>query len=154
MASGMMRPAQLAQTAVAAFEEVMAAQDRPRSMIRHVADTAHARAEEALAQVPEAPARDAFGVAFNEVSGHVRTLLCDTGHLPETVTKIRDEAHKLAYQVDGTGEAWHSEFVQAARKLVQNGPDGPGRAGRVTPDVRVESAQTRRPHHADRDSRT
>ncbi|WP_067456278.1 hypothetical protein [Actinomadura macra] len=124
MSSGTMLPARLAQTAAAAFEEVMAAQKQPRSMIRHVADTARERAEAALKDKPKAPAREALGVAFEEVSEHVRTLLYEAGHFPGTVTKIRDEAHKLAYQVHGTGDARHSEFVRTARKLVQDGSDG------------------------------
>ncbi|WP_157430876.1 hypothetical protein [Actinomadura macra] len=124
MSPATMRPAQLAQTAAAAFEEVMAAQERPRSTIRHVTDTARERAEAALKQEPEAPALEAFGVAFNEVSGHVRTLLDEAGYLPGTVTTIRDQAHNLAYQVHATGDAWHSEFLRAARALVHGGPDG------------------------------
>ncbi|WP_067466746.1 hypothetical protein [Actinomadura macra] len=64
-------------------------------------------------------------MALNEVSGHVRSLLEEAGYLPGTVTQIRDEAHQLAYQVHGTGDAWHSDFVRAARALIQDGPGGP-----------------------------
>ncbi|TDD84099.1 hypothetical protein [Actinomadura rubrisoli] len=115
----MMRPARLAGTAVAAFEEAMATQRRPKTMIRFVADAARDTAEEALADAPEAPARVAFDVAFHEVSGIVRRLLEGTGYLAETVAAIRDEAHRLARQVDARGGAADSRFVQAARELVR-----------------------------------
>ncbi|WP_131738871.1 hypothetical protein [Actinomadura roseirufa] len=118
----MMRPASLAQTAVAAFEEAMDVQGRPRTLIRFIADTARERAEEALADAPEAVALDAFDVAFQEVSGIVRRLLCETGHLADTVNAIRDEAHRRARLVDRDPDAPGSAFVRAARALVQ--PDG------------------------------
>ncbi|WP_242910269.1 hypothetical protein [Actinomadura terrae] len=100
----------------------MADQKRPRALIQLVADTSRSRAAEALAEVKELPASDAFPMAFDEVSKHVRTLLEEAGQLPGAVTTIRDAAHKLAYQVHGSGDAGGSKFVVLARKLVR--PDG------------------------------
>ncbi|MQY07340.1 hypothetical protein [Actinomadura macrotermitis] len=117
MSPTMMRPARLAQTAVAAFEEAMALQGRPASMIRYVADTARGEAEEALADVPVAPAREALDAAFSVVSGIVRRLLGETEHLPDAVNAIRDEAHKRARQVDAV-DAPDSRFVREARRLI------------------------------------
>ena len=116
----MMRPAKLAQTAVAAFEEAMALQGRPSSLIRFIADTARARAEDELADVPEAPAREAFETAFHAVSDLVRRVLAETGHLADTINDIRDEAQRLAWLVDASAnaEAERSPFVRTARELV------------------------------------
>ncbi|WP_242905631.1 hypothetical protein [Actinomadura terrae] len=115
----MMSPARLAQTAAAAFEEVMAAQGRPKAIIRHVADTARERAEDALAEQAEVPAADAFCTALNEVSRHVRVLLEEAGYLGGTVTMIRDAAHRLGNQVCGNGDAGHSGFLREARRVVR-----------------------------------
>ncbi|QXJ22269.1 hypothetical protein AGRA3207_003246 [Actinomadura graeca] len=113
------RPARLAQIAAAAFEEVMASQNRPKAMIRRITDAAREEAEATLDETPAAPADEAFDVAFNEVSLCVRRLLDDTGHHPKTVSEIRDAAHKLAHQVNANGAAESSAFVAAARELLQ-----------------------------------
>ncbi|WP_242910859.1 hypothetical protein [Actinomadura terrae] len=100
----------------------MAEQGRPKALIRYVAHAACERAEDALAEAAEASGSDAFVMAFDEVSKHVRALLEEAGQLPGAVAAIRDAAHRLAYQVHGSGDAGGSRFVVLARKLVR--PDG------------------------------
>ncbi|WP_242908758.1 hypothetical protein [Actinomadura terrae] len=115
-----MHPKQLAQTAAAAFEEVMGNYQRPKALIRSVTLTACERAEDALANKAEAPTREAFRAAFDEVSEHVRLLLLEAGQLPETVTAIRDAAQGLSYRaLEGHGNDWDSPYVQNTRPRIR-----------------------------------
>ena len=115
-----MQPKRLVQTAVAAFEEAMRTQSRPVTLIRFITDTARQAAEDELEHAPEAPARQAFATAFYTVSVTVRRLLDDTGHLPDTINHIRDEAHRRARQVDAdiSPDAERSQFIRQARELL------------------------------------
>ena len=98
----------------------MRAEGRPTTLIRFVADTARETAEDELEYSPEAPAREAFATAFYAVSVIVRRVLEDAGQLPDTIIRIRDEAHRQARQVDGDirPDAERSDFIRQARDVL------------------------------------
>jgi hypothetical protein len=116
-------PARFVDLALGAFQEAMRAYRRSPTSVETISKNVERGAKEYLVRETVAPGKEAFHMAFMEVSGRVRVALEEAGLALMMVNAIRDEAHRLArVAARGDIDEETSEFVRAARRFLGQDP--------------------------------